>query len=655
MCGLAGYYGGAAWFSDTSAAYRILGSMTQAITHRGPDSDGAWIAAAGCVALGHRRLAILDLSPAGAQPMVSPSGRYTLVFNGEVYNHLEIRTELDRAGHGGSWRGHSDTESLLAGFDEWGIEATLSRSVGMFAMAVWDAAAKALTLIRDRLGEKPLYYGWQGSGDRRVLLFGSELKALRVHPAFAAAVDRNALASYLQFMSVPGAASIYEGIHKVLPGTLLTFHPGVETPVASTYWSAAGAFERGLADPFQGSADDAVDEVERLLLQSTAQQMIADVPLGAFLSGGIDSSTVVSLMQQQSTRRVKTFTIGFHEERYDEAVYARDVASHLGTEHTELYVTPDDALRVIPRLPSMYDEPFCDSSQIPTYLVSAMAGKHVTVCLSGDGGDELFGGYTRYLATNAAWRGMKFVPAAMREVLARLASSVAPDTWDKLLSGTPFGRRLSHPGDKIHKAAALLSSRDVGQLYAGMISTWRKPSEVVREVGIESTGTSFRRSGSASDVERMMLADLEGYLPNDVLTKVDRAAMSVSLETRVPMLDHRLVEFAWRLPLSYKIRKVEGRQISKWPIREILHRRVPKSLIDRPKMGFGVPIHAWLRGPLKEWADDLLSTDRLNRDGYFHAAPIRAKWIEHQSGRRNWQAQLWAVLMFQSWMDSVRG
>ncbi len=644
MCGFTGYLVSSNHSLEWSAV-PILNQMAQAIVHRGPDSGGYWTDPVAGIGLAHRRLAIVDLSPAGAQPMVSNSGRFVLAFNGEIYNHQSLRRNLEREGNiSVSWRGHSDTETLLAGFDAWGIEGTLLSAIGMFAIALWDCEKRVLILARDRLGEKPLYYGWQGYGRDTAFLFGSELSALRRHPAFAAAVNRDALALYMRHNCIGGTHSIYSGINKLPPGHLLTVSAAAPEPALRQWWSGAAAAENGVAHPFAGSPKQAVDALEALLRDAVAQQMMADVPLGAFLSGGIDSSTVVALMQTQSRRPVRTFSIGFHEKGYDEAEHAKAVANYLGTDHTELYVTPEQALAVIPKLPTLYSEPFADSSQIPTFLVSQLARQHVTVSLSGDAGDELFCGYNRYQMTARLWGKLSLLPRPLRQLAARLITAVPPAAWDRLGSMLP----LSRLGNTLHKGGALLGSRSVADLYRGMVSHWPDPASVVLG-GIEPetvlVGASPALSG-LGDVERMMALDLLTYLPDDVLVKVDRAAMGVSLETRVPMLDHRVVEFAWSLPLDYKLRN----GMTKWPLRQVLYRHVPRALIERPKMGFGVPIDHWLRGALRDWAEDLLDEARLRREGFFHSTPIRQKWAEHLSGARNWQHHLWDVLMFQAWL-----
>ncbi|GHU05052.1 asparagine synthetase B [Betaproteobacteria bacterium] len=571
-----------------------------------------------------------------------------LVFNGEIYNHLDLRAMLEAATGEINWRGHSDTETLLAGFDVWGIEGTVQRSVGMFAFAVWDKSERVLTLVRDRLGEKPLYYGWQGN----TFLFGSELKALKAHPAFVATVDRDALTLLMRHNAIPAPYSIYQGIHKLLPGTLLSLSLRQRDAKPQYYWDARQVVANGLSQPFAGSGEEAVAELERLLRQSIAGQMLADVPLGTFLSGGIDSSIVAALMQAQSDRPIRTFSIGFHEAAYNEAEHANAVAQHLGTEHEEFYVTPQQALDVIPKLPSLYCEPFADSSQIPTFLVSQLARQHVTVALSGDGGDELFGGYNRYVQGNRLWSKLSHLPLWLRACMAQSIQAVPPLLWNRMLTPVqailPQRLKFSNIGDKLHKGSCLLTAKNLTEVYRSLTSHWISPESLVPGAHEPATVLSDmeRQPHADNAVHQMMALDLISYLPDDILTKVDRAAMAVSLETRIPLLDHRIVEFAWRLPLSFKLKDGVG----KWPLRQVLYKYVPRDLIERPKMGFGVPIEHWLRGGLREWAEDLLDESRLRREGFFNPEPIRHKWQEHLSGRRNWQYLLWDVLMFQAWL-----
>lgn len=642
MCGLTGFF---SWSAGGDVDVTVLRRMADALVHRGPDDGGYWCDSEQRIGLGHRRLSIVDLSPAGHQPMLSAIGRYVIAFNGEIYNHLDIRKELEALGSLPIWRGHSDTETLLAGVEAWGLEATLKKSIGMFAIALWDRHSCTLTLARDRIGEKPLYYGWQGDGEDRVFLFGSELKALKMHPAFKPDIDRGALCLLLRHNYIPAPYSIYQGIAKLEPGCLLAVSGAQPEPRIWKYWDAAEVARAGIAKPFSGAPDQAVDELEVLAKDAIRRQMMADVPLGAFLSGGIDSSTVVALMQAQSSRPVKTFTIGFNEDGYSEATHAKAVAMHLGTEHTEMYVTPAQAMEVIPRLPDLYCEPFADSSQIPTFLVSQLAKQHVTVSLSGDAGDELFCGYNRYQLTASLWNQLSIIPKPVRKLVAKGITSISPTTWTRFAGILPW----TSVGDKLHKGAGVMSSATVAELYRGLVSSWNDPASLVidgNEPATLLTGPSPHLSG-LSDVERMMALDILTYLPDDILVKVDRAAMGNSLESRVPFLDHRLVEFAWRLPMKYKLQ--EGQ--TKWALRQVLYRYVPRELIERPKMGFGFPIDKWLRGPLRDWAEDLLADARLRREGYFHPEQIRKKWEDHLSGKRNWSSHLWAVLMFQAWLE----
>lgn len=653
MCGLVGFLS-PGQFSRAETALALLQRMAQAILHRGPDSAGYWHDSAG-IALGHRRLSVLDLSPAGAQPMQSACSRFVMAFNGEIYNHLDLRRELMGLGCAPAWRGHSDTETLLAGFSAWGVRATVERCIGMFAFAVWDKKDHALTLGRDRLGEKPLYYGWQGGGQEACFLFGSELAALKAHPAFVAGINRDALALYMRHNAIAAPHSIYQGIYKLPPGHLLTVSLTQREPVLAPYWALPQVAERGVAEPFVGSDTDAVNALEALLKDAVAKQMLADVPLGAFLSGGIDSSTVVALMQAQSSRPVKTFTIGFNEEGYNEAVHAKAVAQHMGTDHTELYVTPQQAMDVIPKLPGLYSEPFSDSSQIPTYLVSQLARQQVTVSLSGDAGDELFCGYARYTLARDLWHKLGRVPRGMRMLGAAGIRALPATGWNALLAPLrpvlPTALRKANIGDKLHKGASLLNARQVDELYLKLVTHWEPESVLLgsQEPRTHLHGNPLPLHGLDA-VQRMMALDAMTYLPDDILVKVDRAAMGVSLETRVPFLDHRVVEFAWRLPQALTLRDGVG----KWVLREVLYRHVPKELIERPKMGFGVPIDQWLRGPLRNWAEDLLIESRLRQEGFFNPAPIRQKWAEHLSGQRNWAYHLWDVLMFQAWLESNR-
>lgn len=654
MCGIAGYLGAAPFHAEDGHG-AVLRQMTDSLAHRGPDDAGYWCDAEQAMALGHRRLSIVDLSPAGHQPMHSATRRHVLVFNGEIYNHLQLREELAAARAAPAWRGHSDTETLLAGFEAWGVRATVERAVGMFAFAVWDRQSCTLTLGRDRIGEKPLYYGRQGQGREAVFLFGSELAALRAHPRFEHMIDRGALCLQMRHNCIPSPHSIYQGIAKLPPGCLLSVSAQQPEPQLVRYWSATEAAVAGCARPFSGSPEEAVERLDGLLRDAVRMQMVADVPLGAFLSGGVDSSTVVALMQAQSARPVKTFSIGFDEEGYNEAEYAKAVARHLGTEHTELYVGGAEARELVPGLHEMYDEPFSDSSQLPTALVSRLARQHVTISLSGDAGDELFCGYNRYEFAARLWSSIAASPLPLRRLAARAITGVPVAAWNRALRGlgrfAPSSLRGQNPGDKLHKGAAVLSCASLDRLYLGLVSHWDDPAALV--LGAQEPPTVLTGAAPAlpglDGIQRMMALDLLTYLPDDILVKVDRAAMQVSLETRVPFLDHRVVEFAWQLPQAMKLR--DG--CSKWALRQVLYLYVPKALIERPKMGFGIPVGDWLRGPLRDWAEDLLDESRLRREGYFDPAGIRSRWNEHLSGRRNWQYQLWDVLMFQSWLGGT--
>jgi asparagine synthase (glutamine-hydrolysing) len=643
MCGIAGFWDGRRSGRDPRAA---LERMTKSLAHRGPDDQGCWFDPETGVALGHRRLSILDLSPEGHQPMFSASGRFAVVFNGEVYNYRQIRQELRST----SWRGHSDTEVMLAAIEQWGLEPAIQRFVGMFAFALWDREQRTLSLVRDRLGIKPLYYGWTAC----TVLFASELKALRYYPGFQPEINRDSVALFLRHNYIPAPHSIYHDVYKLLPGTIATFR---ETEAGqfsvSPYWTVRAAAEQGMAHPYRGSPQEACEDLDALLREAVRLRMIADVPLGAFLSGGIDSSTVVALMQAQSSRPVKTFSIGFHQKEYNEADHAAQVARHLGTEHTELCVTAEDAISVIPRLAELYDEPFADSSQIPTFLVSQLARRQVTVALSGDGGDELFAGYTRYLWTETIWKRMQLVPAAFRPLLAQALTAISPDGWERALGRLapllPSRFRFRAAGMKTHKLAQLLTLRERDSLYRSLISYWPEDATIVLGTSEPST---LRRDKAAwpvlSDfVSEMMYLDTLTYLPDDILTKVDRASMGTSLEARVPLLDHRVVEFAWRLPPSLKIRHGEG----KWILRQVLSRYLPSRLSARPKMGFGIPVGQWLAGPLREWGESLLQEDRLRQEGFLDAGMVRALWTEHLAGTRSWESRIWGLLMFQSWLE----
>jgi asparagine synthase (glutamine-hydrolysing) len=665
MCGIAGF------FTPTGARPRDgleerVTAMALAIEHRGPDDAGAWADSGSGIALGHRRLSIIDLSPAGHQPMVSAGGRYVVVFNGEIYNHALLRAELEKARDDWHWRGHSDTETLLAAFEQWGIESTLRRTVGMFALAVWDRTEKSLSLARDRFGEKPLYYGWVG-GD---FVFGSELKALRAYSQQPFTVSREALAQYLRFMYVPAPRSIYEGIYKLEPGCILNLQgtPPASPPAQplrpparhegitlTRWWSLGSVVEKAAAMPLTDSSE-ALEQLEATLKEAVKLQSLADVPLGAFLSGGVDSSTVVALMQELSSRPVKTFTIGYEEAEFDESPHAKAVAAHLGTAHEELFVTAAEARAVIPRLPSMYDEPFADSSQIPTHLVCRAARQHVTVALSGDAGDELFGGYNRYFWGPRIWHRLAWMPFWARKMVGGGIATIPVGGWDALGGALnnvlPQHLGVARAGDKAHKLAARLSTvQSMDDLYMSLVCEWQDPIRMVVDgPASEPTGTlqdPLPAAAASSHQLSMMYRDTMTYLPDDILCKVDRAAMAVSLETRVPFLDHRVAELAWRMPLDMKIRDGQG----KWALRQVLYRRVPKELIERPKAGFGIPVGQWIRGPLRPWAESLLDPRRLAQEGFFHPEVIQKAWTQHLNGHQDHTHRLWSIPMVQAWLE----
>jgi asparagine synthase (glutamine-hydrolysing) len=649
MCGFAGI-GIPQADRDVERLSADVRPMIDVLDHRGPDDSGIWIDPAAGIALGHRRLAVVDLTSAGHQPMRSRCGRFVTVYNGEIYNFRELRQKLKSAGY--RFAGNSDTEVLLAAVGEWGIPGALSRFIGMFAFALWDSDERVLYLARDRIGEKPLYYGWSGDA----VIFGSELKALRAYSGWRGDYDLDAVSHFLHRCYVPAPLSIYQGIRKLVPGTYLKierFRSG-QLPDPVKYWSISDAVVAGATDPFRGSPEEAVDQLEALVRRAVGQQMVADVPLGAFLSGGIDSSAVAALMQALSSRPVKTFSIGFHDPRFNEAEHAASVARHLGTDHTELYVTADEAMAVIPKLPALYDEPFADSSQIPTYLVSQLARRSVTVSLSGDGGDELFGGYVRHFLGPWLWNRIRWLPGPLRRGTGRVLRSIPARFWDGLDAGFktfPGRTAMTHPAEKARKLAGLLEAGSPSAVYLALISAWQPHHDVV----IGATARSDHLASVAEDVpagldfaSRMMVLDLLTYLPDDILVKVDRAAMGVSLETRIPYLDHRIVEFAWRLPLEYKIRG----GVAKWPLRQMLYRYVPRQLVERPKAGFAVPVGDWLRGPLRPWAEELLDEGGIIADGLFRPEPIRRAWTEHLDGVADRMYQLWNVLMFRAWAQT---
>ncbi len=640
MCGIAGLLDRRAR-QGANALSETVKRSTDTLAHRGPDASDIWTDAEAGIGFGHRRLAIIDLSPLGVQPMHSSDGRYVITFNGEIFNYLDLRAEL--AAQGAAFRGDSDTEVMLEGFVRWGIRETVAKLIGMFAIGLWDRRTRTLWLIRDRLGVKPLYYAQ--AGER--LIFGSELKALRAHPDWRPEIDTEALAAYMRHGYVPAPRTIYKEARKLGAGEFLEWRPG-EAPQLHVYWSAREKAIEG-RERWTETIDDAeaIERLDTLLRDAVKRRMIADVPLGAFLSGGIDSSTVVALMQTQSARPVKTFSIGFEEKGYDEAKHAKAVAAHLGTEHTELYVTPAHALGVVPRLTEWFDEPFADSSQIPTFLVSEMTRKHVTVALSGDGGDENFAGYTRYGLGDSLWRKLAAIPGPLRRAGACAIDAAGPGAIDALAKLIPAAWRPVRPAEKAAKAAEVLRLDSLDAVYRRLVSQWPDPALVARNAG-EAKGPLWDESFAIDmpdPIARMQLLDTITYLPDDILTKVDRASMAVALEARVPLLDHRVVEHAWTLPPALKRRNGEG----KWILRRVLDRYVPRSLYDRPKMGFGVPIDAWLRGPLRDWAEDLLDAKAIAADGLLDPAPIRAAWDAHLSGARDMHYPLWVVIMFRDW------
>jgi len=616
--------------------------MNVSLQHRGPDDHGVWIDEDASVALAHRRLSILDLSPAGHQPMISADGRFVIVYNGEVYSYQPIASEL--AASGIRFHGHSDTEVIVNSFAVNGIETTLKRMIGMFAIALWDRRDRTLTLIRDRLGIKPLYWAKFG----KLFLFGSELKAVRAHPGWSAQIDRGAVAAYMRHNYIPAPHTIYQGVFKLEPGAILTL-PWQGEPQISRFWDARAVAQNGMLNPLDGDDAELSEQLEALLQDAVSRRMIADVPLGAFLSGGVDSSTVVAMMQNARLGKVRTFSIGFDLPDYNEAPHAAAVARHLGTDHTELTVTSAQALDVIPQLPEFYDEPFADSSQIPTYLVSAMTRKYVTVALSGDGGDELFAGYNRYQLTQRFWQALSLMPRSLRKAAAATMTAVRPDHWTALVASLlPSRLRPPQAGDKLHKLASVLRLDGADALYRRLVSHW-EPSEVVLEthepksiIDDETWAKEF-----PDLLARMQFLDLVTYLPDDILTKVDRASMAVALEARVPLLDHRVVEFSWRLPSDTKVRG----NATKWILRQVLYRHVPRTLIERPKMGFGIPVGEWLRGPLRDWAETLLGEGRLREAGLLDPGTVRRYWQEHLDGGRNWQYLLWNVLMLEAWRE----
>ncbi|OHE76491.1 MAG: asparagine synthase (glutamine-hydrolyzing) [Verrucomicrobia bacterium RIFCSPHIGHO2_12_FULL_41_10] len=640
MCGLAGFLTAN---HDAENRAKIITQMTNRLRQRGPDDAGIWLNQDDGIALGHRRLAIIDLSLAGHQPMQSHDCRYVIVYNGEIYNFLELKKELQSKSH--AFSGHSDTEVILTLIIEYGLEAALKRMRGMFAFALWDKKEKTLHLARDRIGEKPLYYGLVNGS----FVFASELKAIRAYPDFHNPINRTSLALFLQYGYVPTPHSIFKNIYKLTPGSYLSISSSKASikalPKPKIYWSASQIAADGIANSLCLTDKEAIQQADGLLNSVIKNQMIADVPIGAFLSGGIDSSVVAAIMQANSARPIQTFTIGFNDKNYNEAHYAKAVAQHLKTNHTELYVDAQQAMRIIPQLPMIYDEPFADSSAIPTFLVAQLTKQHVTVSLSGDGGDELFGGYNRYLLGKTLWKKIALLPYPVRLIIRKLLLSISPAHWQQLLKLM----KLPNIGDKLHKFAAVLDAKSPELFYQQLISQWHNSHDIVNQtvamIGLSTT--LFQQFEAMDFIEKMMITDTLSYLPDDIMVKVDRATMAVSLESRAPYLDHQLIEWMWQLPLHMKVRN----STTKWLLRQVLAQYVPIDLFDRPKMGFAVPLDAWLRGPLRDWAENLLNKKHLKQQGFLQAEPILEKWQEHLSGKRNWQHPLWTVIMFQAWIN----
>jgi asparagine synthase (glutamine-hydrolysing) len=648
MCGIAGFWRDNSdqstdWLEETASA------MADTLVHRGPDDSGTWVDPEVGVAFGHRRLSIIDISDAGHQPMISQDGRYVISYNGEIYNFQKLRQELEKLGH--RFRGHSDTEVMLASFIEWEVEGSLKRFNGMFAFALWDRRDRLLYLARDRIGEKPLYYGVQNG----TFFFASELKAIWAHTEFRPIIDRDALASFLRFSYVPSPNSIYKGIKKLLPGHFLCLNSPLNESNSQPYWSLKEVMLESKKAPFSGSDKEAVDELERCLKKTVKSRMVSDVPLGAFLSGGIDSSTIVALMQSQSERPINTFSIGFHEQDFNEAVHAKKVAKHLGTNHTELYINPKEAMEVIPKLPEMYDEPFADSSQIPTHLISILTRQHVTVALTGDGGDELFAGYNRYLIAERLWKVAGRIPEALKNRTADFMAGISPESverfYGKIEGILPRKMKVSLPTEKFYKLAlALRATSSLQTVYKRIVSIIHAPEKLLTS-GRELT-TTLDDATPWQEIDdtvlTMVYLDLMTYHPDDILQKVDRAAMNVRLETRVPYLDHNLVEFIMRLPLEMKIRNGS----SKWILRQVLYRYVPRQLMERPKMGFAVPVGGWIKGSMRDWAEELIAQNRIEQENYFNTQAVGEMWQQHLSGRFNRTHELWNILMFQSWLGN---
>ena len=649
MCGIAGFLHRRTFHVETSKA--IATEMIEAIKHRGPDALGVW--ADDFVAFSHARLSILDLSDAGLQPMVSSSGRYVLVFNGEIYNHNEIRADIKKVNFSNNWRGSSDTETLAEAIDAFGFVEAVQKINGMFSIAVWDRREQLLHLCRDRLGEKPLYYGWVGTGLKRSFVFASELKSILKHPLFEKNINQNSLGSFMRRGYVPDPNCIYQGIYKLLPAHHITLSQRSLfenlLPTSKPFWSLSSVAQLGVASSGTFSVEGISEKFGSLLMGAVRKQMLSDVPVGAFLSGGLDSSLIVSLMQEQSIRPVKTFTIGFENNNYNEAPFAKSVSDYLGTEHFELYVNQRDAQNVIPLLPKIYDEPFSDSSQIPSFLISHLAKEHVKVVLTGDGGDEVFGGYNRYLAVEGLWKSMQGLPLSLRKNIAAIISIFPEERLNCVAKHLPILNKYSNFGEKLKKTGGAIQQDTVSDLYNYFSSQWHGSAVMkspVKDLLVHDAFLS-REFLDFDNAQKMMLVDSLTYLPGDILTKVDRASMANSLETRAPFLDRDIVEFAWQIPQKFKISKGQG----KWIMRQQLFKRVPETIFDRPKMGFGVPIGNWLKGELRDWADSLINASRINAEGVFDATIVQKKWNEHLSGKKNWENQLWTILMFQAWKD----
>jgi asparagine synthase (glutamine-hydrolysing) len=653
MCGITGYLASEA--SSFNGFSNSLKDMTRVLSHRGPDDEDIWTDPDSGIGLGHRRLSILDTSEMGRQPMQSASGRYRIVFNGEIYNFRELRQKLESRNipYDAPFilRGNSDTEIMLAAIEAWGLLGAIQQFVGMFAFALWDEKNRVLHLVRDRVGIKPLYYG----KIHGAFVFASELKSICQFPGFAKEIDRHALSLLMRFGYIPAPHSIYRGIFKLTQGTILSMTNKGSSMTPIPYWSLKDAAEVGMREPFCGTEIDAADQLDSLLRDAVKLRMISDVPLGAFLSGGIDSSTVVAMMQAQNSSAVKTFSIGFEDKQFDESHYAKFIAQKLETDHTELVVSPQNALDIIPRLPTLYDEPFADVSQIPTFLLSQLARQQVTVSLSGDGGDELYCGYDRYQTASSLFKSLSRIPKPLRSGIANILSQVSPKRWDRALS--PVIKFLKHrwqrvkPGFLVPRFGELIKFNNRQELYLQMISHWNQPIVISDNDFIPALDIENPWSSSENYIEELMFLDMMTNLPDDILTKVDRASMGVGLEVRVPLLDHRVVEFAWKLPLSFKQQGKMGKSI----LRQVLGRYLPTELFDRPKMGFAVPIGHWLRGPLREWAEDLLDANRLRQEGYLDSQAVQRVWQDHQKGIGNWQYYLWNVLMFQAWLKENKG